>query len=445
MATSKQRGPRTTSRASICALATLSLLSLLLGGCTLGNQENPSVTLKMSPTSTTMQTRHTQQFTVTVSGSTNTAVTWSATGGTITSAGVYTAPTTAGSYVVTATSVADPTASASAAITVTATATVSISLSPVSASLLTGGTQQFTATVSGSSNTGVTWTASGGSVSGSGFYTAPNSAGNFTVTATSVADTTKSASANITVTVPVVGVSLTPPAASVVVNGTQQFTATVTGTSNTAVTWSATGGSISAGGLLTAPSSTGTLTVRATSVADTTKSASATVTVTATPVVLVAITPTSASISTNQTKQFTASVTGTGNTAVTWSATGGSVSASGLYSAPGSAGTFTVTATSVADNSKSASATVTVTAPVQHSVTLSWTASASTVSGYNVYRGTVSGGPYTQINSVLEASSSYVDNTVASGTTYFYVVTAVDSSGAESAFSNQVSVSVPSP
>ena len=61
------------------------------------------------------------------------------------------------------------------------------------------------------------------------------------------------------------------------------------------------------------------------------------------------------------------------------------------------------------------------------------------------YRGTVSGGSYTKINTTLEALTNYVDNTVQSGTTYFYVVTSVDSSGVESAFSNQVTVVVPTP
>ena len=80
---------------------------------------------------------------------------------------------------------------------------------------------------------------------------------------------------------------------------------------------------------------------------------------------------------------------------------------------------------------------------VAHSVTLTWTASTSTVVGYHVYRSTVSGGPYTKQNSSVNASTSYVDSAVQAGTTYFYVVTSVDSSGVESADSTEVSVTVP--
>ena len=83
-------------------------------------------------------------------------------------------------------------------------------------------------------------------------------------------------------------------------------------------------------------------------------------------------------------------------------------------------------------------------APLAHSVALSWNASTSTnVVGYNVYRGTVSGGPYAQINSALNASTNDTDTTVQSGRTYYYVVTAVDSNGSESAFSNQVQAVIP--
>jgi hypothetical protein len=80
---------------------------------------------------------------------------------------------------------------------------------------------------------------------------------------------------------------------------------------------------------------------------------------------------------------------------------------------------------------------------VQHSVGLSWDASTSSVLGYNIYRGTVSGGAYTKINSSLLSGVSYTDATVQSGGTYFYVTTAVDSSGNESVYSNQVSATIP--
>jgi fibronectin type 3 domain-containing protein len=81
---------------------------------------------------------------------------------------------------------------------------------------------------------------------------------------------------------------------------------------------------------------------------------------------------------------------------------------------------------------------------VSHSVNLSWTASTSSdVDSYNVYRGTVNGGPYTKIAST--AYLTYQDLDVASGVTYYYVATAVDTSGLESVYSNQASAVIPTP
>ncbi len=79
-----------------------------------------------------------------------------------------------------------------------------------------------------------------------------------------------------------------------------------------------------------------------------------------------------------------------------------------------------------------------------HSVSLTWNTSSGAV-GYNVYRGGVSGGPYAMINTSLDPSASYTDTSVAAGTTYYYVVTAVDSSSNESGYSNQATAVVPSP
>jgi hypothetical protein len=80
---------------------------------------------------------------------------------------------------------------------------------------------------------------------------------------------------------------------------------------------------------------------------------------------------------------------------------------------------------------------------VQHSVALTWNASTSTVSGYNVYRSTVSGGAHTKINSSLVAALNYANSTVQGGTTYYCVTTAAHSNGNESVYSNEVTASVP--
>ena len=82
------------------------------------------------------------------------------------------------------------------------TAAVSVTVSPTSANVQTGSAQQFSATVIGASNTGVTWSATGGTISTSGLFSAGATAGAFTVTATSTANTAKSAQASVTLSAP---------------------------------------------------------------------------------------------------------------------------------------------------------------------------------------------------------------------------------------------------
>jgi len=102
--------------------------------------------------------------------------------------------------------------------------------------------------------------------------------------------------------------------------------------------------------------------------------------------------------------------------------------------------------TSNATNSPSAfTATGAGIATKQHTVGLSWAPSASPVSGYNVYRGTATGGPYSKLNSGSIVTTSYSDSTVKSGSTYYYVTTAVNSSGVESVKSNEVRTAIPTP
>jgi len=80
--------------------------------------------------------------------------------------------------------------------------TVAVAISPLSASVQTGGSQQFSATVTGTSNVGVTWSATGGTVSSGGLFTAGNTVGAYNVVAASAADSSKSAQATVTVTAP---------------------------------------------------------------------------------------------------------------------------------------------------------------------------------------------------------------------------------------------------
>src|ERR1700719_1990103 len=178
-------------------------------------------------------------------------------------------------------------------------------------------------------------------------------------------------------------ISFTPAAASVQVSGIQTFTAAVTNTSNTAVTWQVNGvaggdaihGSINPAGTYTAPAALpcpATATVTAVSAADGTKSASAMVTINgSTPggTASVSISPLRAALTTGQSQAFTATVTGNAVTCVTWevdsipggNSSVGTVSTTGGYSPPSAAGTHTVAARSAADSTASASASVFIT------------------------------------------------------------------------------------
>jgi len=150
---------------------------------------------------------------------------------------------------------------------------------------------------------------------------------------------------------------------------TQSFTAFVIGTSNSAVNWAvqegAAGGSITNTGIYTAPNKSGTFHVLATSQADTTKSQTATVSVAA---VGISLTQTAVTLDVGNQFPFMANVTGTVNTAVSWAilegTSGGNITSSGVYTAPGTDGTFHVIATSQADTTQMATAIVTVAALV---------------------------------------------------------------------------------
>ena len=179
-------------------------------------------------------------------------------------------------------------------------------------------------------------------------------------------------------------VSISPASASVQAGAPLQFSATVVTPTATTITWSvnsivggnSTLGTVSSSGLYTAPASVPnppTVTVRATSSAETFPFGAAIVTITAAPAnAAVTVAPLDASTPAGTSVPFTANVTGTTSAAVTWyvnavaggNSTVGTISSVGLYTAPTavpSPATVVVTATSQADTSQSSSATLTVT------------------------------------------------------------------------------------
>jgi hypothetical protein len=175
---------------------------------------------------------------------------------------------------------------------------VSVSISPTTTHVATGTQQQFTATVLGTSNTAVTWSLSGvgcsgsscGSITSDGLYTAPAvvpTPAQVTITATSDANSTKSGLAVVTIISPLV-IRVTPANTDVAVDGTQQFRASVAGIQNAGVSWRTSGpgcsgatcGTITSGGLYTAPASLptpATVTITAAAQTDPSQTASATV------------------------------------------------------------------------------------------------------------------------------------------------------------------------
>ena len=270
------------------------IVSMFESGIVTSGSVPPSAGISISPRTISLPVGQKQQFTAAVTGSSNPAITWAASAGTINSAGLYTAPAAAGIYIVTANATPSgrgrrsAVTPGSAVVTVTAsapppvTSNIQVSVSPTASSLQTGAQQQFSASVSGTSNTAVTWSASSGSIAANGMYTAPASAGTYTITATSNSDSTKSGAALVVVSTPQpVTVSISPGSASVDEATQVQFTATVSGLSNTAVTWAVTRGTgtITQSGLFTAPKAAESDVITATSQGNTAKSAGASITV----------------------------------------------------------------------------------------------------------------------------------------------------------------------
>lgn len=300
----------------------------------------------------------------------------------------------------------------------TPTKAVTVAVGPATATVGASLTQSFTATVANDAqNKGTTWTLSGSGCTGAACgtlsstmtasgapvtYTAPAAAPNpptVTITATSVADSTKNATATITLTAPI-SVAVAPTTANVPINTSKMFTATLQNDSaNKGVSWTLSGTSCtgstcgavspasSASGVAvnyTAPAAipNGSVTLTATSVADTTKTATATIMVVPPPPVVMVAPPTANLATGGATQSFAATVTqDPQDQGVTWSLSGTNCTGAGCGSvtpaqtASGAAvtyasaarataaGTVTLTATSVTDGTVVGTSTITLAAP----------------------------------------------------------------------------------
>ena len=282
---------------------------------------------------------------------------------------------------------------------------VSVTVQPTSAVLALGATQQFQATVTGSTDTAVEWAVNGvangnavsGTVDGTGLYTAPAvmpSPAGVTVTAISQVNPGDHASASVTLQAGTVTVTVQPTSALVTLGATQQFQATVSGSIDSSVAWKVNGvangnaisGTVSGAGLYTAPAvmpSPASVTVTAISQANPADQASAVVTLQL--AIGVSVLPATARVAPGGAQLFSASISGSGSLAggVAWSVNGvpggnatlGTIMVNGatsaVYTAPAtipSPATVTMTAASVADPTKAGTATVTIACAVPNAI-----------------------------------------------------------------------------
>lgn len=260
------------------ALSSLLIASLLiLTGCAIGGGSSsknpppppppppPTVTVNVSPATATVNLGATQQFAASVTGATNAAVAWNVNGvangnsaiGTITTAGLYTAPQiipSRAAVTIGAISKASTTASASAIVTIADGFTLALSGPSSLAASATGNySATFTLAPNANPSEAISWGVSGsgcnpcGTLVTSGAnatYTAPQTASVITVriTATPAADPARAAAMSVTVN-PSAGVTvmITPADATLAVSTTEIFSAQITGTTNTSVTWDVNG------------------------------------------------------------------------------------------------------------------------------------------------------------------------------------------------------------
>jgi hypothetical protein len=263
-----------------------------------------------------------------------------------------------------------------------AVAQVSVAIHPISATIDGGSTKQYQAIVNGTTNTGVKWYVDGilngnetiGTIYSNGLYTAPNASANHVITVRSNADPTKFAESALKIN-SIVDVVVEPQQSLCVTYNTfLQFSAKVSGTTNQNVAWQVNGvsgghssvGRISANGLYTAPTVSGTFSVRAVSQANPEKTHSVPVTVQSAPGLW--LSPANYTVPVSQKQRIRANLCGGNGDTMQWAvdnivggnATVGTIDSAGVYSAPHVPGTHTIRAASTFDSNKLVIGTVNV-------------------------------------------------------------------------------------
>jgi len=444
----------------------------------------PSITAQ--PANTTVTAGQSATFSVTATGTAPLTYVWKKNGSVISGANSssYMTPATLAldnnaNFIVTVNnSVSSVTSNAA---TLTVSVPPSIATQPVSRTVNVGQTATFSVVATGTGTLSYQWKKNGNGIGGatSASYTTPaasasDNGAQFTVTVTDQVSNVTSNAATLTVNGPP-SIIAQPVSRTVAVGQTATFSVTAAGTGTLAYQWKRGGTPI---GGATSPSYTtpatttsdsgAQFTVTVTNSAGNVTSNAATLTVNAAGTLILNASQTSlnfSNVNIGSNSALPVIFTNGGNSDVTISnvtISGAGYTAGGVQSGQivkaGQTATLNVTfapagtglipgSVKVTSNATNSPATIALSGTgvqtVSHSVTLTWTASTSTVTGYNVYRSSVSGGPYTKLNSTAIAATTYVDTTVQSGQTYFYVVTSVDSSSVESADSAEVSATIP--
>ena len=436
------------------------------------------------PSSRSVTAGQTAAFTVVATGTAPLTYQWQQNGTAIGGAtsSTYTTPATTSTdngaqFVVTVTNSAGTMTSNT--VTLTVNTPPAITAQPISQTVTAGQTASFTVSATGTAPLNYQWRKNGTNISGAttSTYTTPatlssDNGSQFTVVISNLAGTVTSSVSVLTVNTPPF-ISVQPVSRTVVVGQTATFSVTATGTAPLSYQWQKNGVAVSgatSSGYTTPATTTSdngsqfTVTI-SNSIASVTSNI-ITLTVTA-PGQLSAGSSTlsfgNVNVGSSSTQGTTVTNSGAANVTISSvTITGAGLSITGISNglvltpgasvtmnvifAPASAGSLTGSSVLIASNASNSPLSVSLSGTgvaVQHSAILSWTASSSVVTGYNIYRSATSGGPYTTLNSSLNASTTFTDMSVLSGQTYYYVVTAVNASNVESAYSNQVQAAIP--